>query len=105
MSSNEEPTLPSARIAILRALRVMGAILSILGSVAIITHVLKGKRYRKSPMHRLVLGLSIVDVWYSFHLAIAASFLYPIYEPSNLCTADAFFMMLGVASPLYNAGA
>lgn len=66
-------------------------------------HVLKGKRYRKSPMHRLVFGLSFVDVLYSLHLAVAASFIYPVFSPSGVCTADAFLMMLGVASPLYNA--
>jgi uncharacterized membrane protein (DUF4010 family) len=102
-SSSEEPPLSPSRITTLRVLRVSGAILSILGSLAIITHVLK-QRYRKSPMHRLVLGLSIVDVLYSLYLAMAASFIYPVYEPSSICTVDAFFMMLGVASPLYNAG-
>jgi Kef-type K+ transport system membrane component KefB len=104
-SSSEEPPLSPSRVTTLRVLRVLGAILSILGSLAIIAHVLKNQRYRKSPMHRLVLGLSIVDVLYSFYLAIAASFIYPVYEPSSICTVDAFFMMLGVASPLYNAGA
>jgi hypothetical protein len=99
-----EPPMAESRVSTLRALRVTGALLSILGSVAIITHVVKGQRYRKSPMHCLVMGLSIVDVWYSLHLAIAGSFIYPVYEPSSFCTVDAYIMMMGVASPLYNAG-
>jgi len=84
--------------------------LSLSGSSLIIYHILRGGRNRLSRIrNRLVLGMSIVDVFYSaaFGLSIIPS---PQVTSCSIgmgnlstCTAQGFFMHLGMAVPAYNA--
>jgi hypothetical protein len=93
--------------------KISGA-LSILGSGYIVYEVLScKKRWKESPYHRILLGLSISDILTSFFVFFLGSWMIPAegtegpYESSAkgtqvTCNFQGFMVMLGLASPLYN---
>ena len=97
--------LSGKQAAALRALRTFSALLSVLGSCLIISHVIIYKRRNIdwNPKHRLLVGLSVADLIFSAENLIFAPFVYPITSPSPVCSFDAFVHLLGNAAAYYNA--
>ena len=85
------------------------ATLSSLGSLAIMRMILSDRKEKlKKPNHRLMLGLSTID---AFHSAVYLMTTLPSPVDSNIygaigntrtCSAQGFFLMLGLAVPIYN---
>lgn len=77
--------------------------LSALGSLCILLHIILGKKVW-SPYHRIILGLSVVDLISSVAIAcIAPIFYQDALQPGPVCTASGFFVVLGYSAALYNA--
>lgn len=86
------------------------AIISLCGSTYIIKHVLTSPKRRGEVFHRILLGLSIWDFMTSIAVFLG-TWPIPIDTPgvfmasgtAATCTAQGFWMQLGVGAPLYNA--
>ena len=78
--------------------RVSGS-LSMLGSLILIIIVLSSKKKRSHVYHRIILGMSIIDLYSSFWYALGR---YPIDKP-KLCIAQGWSLQVGLATPIYNA--
>merc|ERR1740139_1178214 len=67
------------------------------------------KRKLAKPFHRLVLLMSIFDVFQSLAIVISVaafpqeSNIHGAHGNARTCTAQGFFMVLGFAVPLYNS--
>jgi len=88
------------------------AILSMIGSICIIKHIIASPKHlvRTSTFHRILLGLSILDLTTSF-VVFLGTWPIPKDTPNvylasgndRTCTAQGFWVQLGVGVPLYNA--
>merc|ERR1712032_734391 len=86
------------------------AFLSILGSVCIMRYVLASDQRRRSIYHRLLLGLSVYDFMGSCAV-LAGTLAIPKGTPDvfmasgtqGTCSAQGFFIQMGIGTPLYNA--
>lgn len=79
--------------------RVTGS-LSIIGSLAIIYMIISDrKRKLAQPFHRLMLLMSIFDVLHSIAIVVSTA----AKTSMRLCDTQGFFMVLGLAVPLYNS--
>lgn len=88
------------------------AILSMIGSICIIKHIFTSPKrlVRTSTFHRILLGLSTVDLTTSFNVFLG-TWPIPVDTPgvylasgnAGTCTAQGFWIQLGVGAPLYNA--
>ena len=84
--------------------------MSIIGSFSIIYNILiNRKRKLARPFHRIMLLMSFFDVLQSISnvISVAAfpteSNIYGAKGNTNSCMAQSFFMLLGLAVPLYNS--
>ena len=83
--------------------------LSIMGSASIIYEVLRDKKKRRKVYHRIMLAMSLIDVNTSFWYALST---WPMPKDTQgvayasgtqqSCTAQGFFVQLGLATPMYN---
>eukprot|EP00934_Nitzschia_sp_Nitz4_P008587 Nitzschia sp. Nitz4//scaffold215_size37433//18808//20649//NITZ4_007752-RA/size37433-augustus-gene-0.36-mRNA-1//-1//CDS//3329542154//8577//frame0 len=92
----------------------ISSVLSFAGSTWIIIEILTDRHVSKpkwrNPYHRLILGMSIYDVLESIFNFLST---WPIPKGTKdiawaigneaTCTAQGFFLMLGIAIPIYNA--
>ena len=86
------------------------AFISILSSTYIIQHVLKSRKRRSEVFHRLLLGLSLCDLFAStsffmgtWPIPIGTKGVYLASGNKATCDAQGFFQQFfGVAPPLYN---
>lgn len=83
--------------------------MSMMGSGAIIFEVLSNKEKRSQVMFRLLLAMSISDFntsfWYFLSTWAVPSENTNLYQANGTdasCTAQGFFVQLGIATPLYN---
>lgn len=82
---------------------------SVVGSALIVFVVARDKQKRAKPYHRLVAGISCVDISSSFWLALST---WPIPAESGVlwasgttqtCSLQGFFTQFGISSSIYNA--
>ena len=91
------------QVTLLQWLHCSGGILSICGSTCIFCHIIAGKK-TKHVYHRLLLGISVVDIVTSINYTLASQLTHkPHRLPSLSCTIEGFVTVLGTASPLYSA--
>jgi hypothetical protein len=88
----------------------VGCFLSILGSSCIVYSIVSKRKYNRDPYHRLLLGMSLMDVIHSFWFAIG-----PVLVPKDssqrsialgstaTCSASGFFAQFGISVFLYSA--
>jgi len=84
--------------------------LSCLGSLAIIYMILIDRKHKLAkPKNRLMLSMSIFDILHSAAYAVTTlaypreSMIYGAIGNGRTCTAQGFFLLLGLAVPMYNA--
>jgi len=104
----EQPLNYAERIAYICVSAFSGS-LSIVGSFLIIYIILRGGRTKLSRLrNRLLLGMSIIDIFYSAALGLS---VLPIPQETvcsigmgnlSTCTVQGFFIQLGTAVPGYN---
>ena len=114
-NADESPSFTSRHAAISVIPHITGA-LSVLGSLFIIVDILR-KRQKKlgTTYHRILLGMSLSDVVGSFAVALS-TWPIPSLESGTIdggsifgasgtqgtCSAQGFFVQVGMAAPLYN---
>lgn len=105
---NENPTYWSeAQWKIFQYAPAVPSLLSMVGSSLIIYPIIAGKLLQKKPYHRLLFGLSCMDIIFSIRITTIYLFVLNINEkePSAACTAYGFTSVFGgVGGPLYNLG-
>ena len=86
------------------------ALFSILGSVCIMKYVRSSDKRRESIYHRLLLGLSVYDFVGSAAILVGTwaiprdtSGVYMASGTQGTCSAQGFFVQMGIGTPLYNA--
>lgn len=83
--------------------------LSIFGSALIVRKVLKRKKETTTTYHRLLLGMSIMDIMFSFWKALGTLPVTPesgaigAHGTTATCSAAGFFAQWGVIPPIYMA--
>jgi len=87
----------------------VAGLVSFVGSGLIVASVLKSKKKRSHTYHRLLFGISCVDMSSSFWLGLST---WPIPEETGLlwaagnqqtCSLQGFFTQFGITSSFYNA--
>ena len=97
----------SQQVALAVVPKVMGS-LSFVFSTCIAVSILRDSKRRKLAYHRLLLGISIVDMSASLWMFLST---WPIPEGEALyavgntatCTTQGFFLHFGISAPFYNA--
>ena len=86
------------------------AILSMCGSICIAKHIIFTSPRPLSSFHRILFGLSVIDLTTSFAvfmgtwpIPVGTTGVYLASGNKGLCTAQGFWIQLGVGAPLYNA--
>lgn len=89
---------------------MFGALLSLIGTCCIIWNICRKQKYKKDPYHRLLLGACLMDL-----ISSVGWFMAPIAPPeassprslslgdTASCTAQGYFIQVGVGFMVYNA--